>query len=314
MASFDPNSKVPQFGSWTVDDNIGYTAYFETARKGKPGGPLVNPNDPQMNRDVPPPFRPTPQARPTKPESKQPKFGEWDEEEDVPYTAYFENPRKGVTNPNDPQMNRDLAPPARPKEEPKQPKFGDWDAGEEVPYTAYFEVNARKGKTNPNEPQMNRDVGPTAASKPVSRVDNVSGRSSGSQPQPNAVKFSGGPRSVEQSPIHPRAGGRGGGGSQPSSFDSVQGTPGRAKPKTPLRGAQNPVGGGASIPAFGDWNKNPSQADGYTVVFDQLQKDRRGGPGTTPSRDASSTPYNNNNTPGRKPKITFAGPIMYVKN
>lgn len=44
--------------------------------------------------------------------SHVPKFGNWDSEEDVPYTAYFEKARKGrstkMINPNDPEENPDL--------------------------------------------------------------------------------------------------------------------------------------------------------------------------------------------------------------
>ena len=40
-----------------------------------------------------------------------PKFGNWESEENVPYTAYFEKARKGrggkIINPNDPQENLD---------------------------------------------------------------------------------------------------------------------------------------------------------------------------------------------------------------
>lgn len=46
--------------------------------------------------------------------SNVPKFGNWEGEENVPYTAYFEKARKGraapgsrVTNPNDPEYNSD---------------------------------------------------------------------------------------------------------------------------------------------------------------------------------------------------------------
>ncbi|XP_048504284.1 uncharacterized protein LOC104899541 isoform X2 [Beta vulgaris subsp. vulgaris] len=44
--------KVPQFGAWKEGDNDGvYTAYFENARKYK-AGPVLDPVEPQLNRDV----------------------------------------------------------------------------------------------------------------------------------------------------------------------------------------------------------------------------------------------------------------------
>ncbi|KAA8548382.1 hypothetical protein F0562_000066 [Nyssa sinensis] len=49
--------------------------------------------------------------------SQVPKFGNWESEENVPYTVYFDKARKsragGKTNPNDPQDNSNL-PPVQP--------------------------------------------------------------------------------------------------------------------------------------------------------------------------------------------------------
>lgn len=44
---------VPQFGKWDIEDSIPYTAYFDTARQGKFGGKMINPNDPLENPDSP---------------------------------------------------------------------------------------------------------------------------------------------------------------------------------------------------------------------------------------------------------------------
>ncbi|KAL8143803.1 hypothetical protein V2J09_016835, partial [Rumex salicifolius] len=172
-------SKVPKFGSWE-NGEVAYTACFEVARKGNGGGPIVNPNDIQMNRDVPhsapPPNRPKANPKPQQ-QQIQPKFGAWDEGDDVPYTQVFEYKGRKA-NPNEPQMNRDVGPTQQhPKPPPKQhqppPKFGAWEGGDEVPYTQIFE---NKSKPNPSEPQMNRDVGPTRQPKEP-------------QPKPQVVKF-----------------------------------------------------------------------------------------------------------------------------
>ncbi|CAH8383654.1 unnamed protein product [Eruca vesicaria subsp. sativa] len=61
--------------------------------------------------------------------STVPKFGNWEGEENVPYTAYFEKARKGrapggrVMNPNDPEDNSDSQSqaPSRPKPEEVDP-------------------------------------------------------------------------------------------------------------------------------------------------------------------------------------------------
>uniref|UniRef100_A0A1D1YE61 RPM1-interacting protein 4 n=1 Tax=Anthurium amnicola TaxID=1678845 RepID=A0A1D1YE61_9ARAE len=43
---------VPKFGNWESDGNVPYTQYFDNARKGKGVGKMVNPNDPQLSKDV----------------------------------------------------------------------------------------------------------------------------------------------------------------------------------------------------------------------------------------------------------------------
>jgi RPM1-interacting protein 4 len=45
-------SHVPQFGNWESGDNVPYTVYFDKARKGRGGGKMVNPNDPEENPDL----------------------------------------------------------------------------------------------------------------------------------------------------------------------------------------------------------------------------------------------------------------------
>ncbi|GAB4830241.1 hypothetical protein Ancab_040678 [Ancistrocladus abbreviatus] len=45
------NSKVPKFGAWEGGEDVAYSTYFENARKNKTRGQM-NPNEPQMNRDV----------------------------------------------------------------------------------------------------------------------------------------------------------------------------------------------------------------------------------------------------------------------
>lgn len=45
-------SHVPKFGNWESEENVPYTAYFDKARKGKSGGKMINPNDPEENPDI----------------------------------------------------------------------------------------------------------------------------------------------------------------------------------------------------------------------------------------------------------------------
>ncbi|KAD4584363.1 hypothetical protein E3N88_21964 [Mikania micrantha] len=43
---------VPKFGNWENEGNALYTTYFNEARKGKAGGKMINPNDPQENPEM----------------------------------------------------------------------------------------------------------------------------------------------------------------------------------------------------------------------------------------------------------------------
>lgn len=107
-------AKLPQFGAWDNGDNVGYTVYFENARKNK----TVEPTKAESQAQA--------QARPAtiKPEtqearSKMPQFGAWNEGENVAYTAYFDNARKNKNDglgatPVEPQLNPDAADRGRP--------------------------------------------------------------------------------------------------------------------------------------------------------------------------------------------------------
>ncbi|KAL9263905.1 RPM1-interacting protein 4-like protein [Drosera capensis] len=45
-------SKVPQFGAWHGEEDVAYTVYFDEARKNKNQGQMINPNEPQLYRDL----------------------------------------------------------------------------------------------------------------------------------------------------------------------------------------------------------------------------------------------------------------------
>ncbi|KAL8160601.1 hypothetical protein V2J09_002138, partial [Rumex salicifolius] len=202
---FMAQSKVPKFGAWESEEDMGYTVRFDTVRKGNPGGPRTNPYD-----DIQP-----------KPKKKQPEFGAWEDgEEEVPYTQFFENKGKTKASP------------------PREPQMS-YNVGPIQPIKAVQGGDYRKG--NPNTRPTNAGESRAAASQGVKFVE----------------------ASSKQSPLHP--GGR-----------NAHVAP-RQRPQAT-----------ATVPVFGDWNTNPTQADGYTVVFKKLQEDKRNGNvssvDTTPSR------------------------------
>lgn len=247
-------SKVPQFGAWESEDNVGYTVRFETVRKGNnPGGPIINPNELLANQVAS--STPPPPPHQTKPKQKQPEFGAWDEEEEVPYTQYFENRGgKGKASPSEPQMNYNVAPTPPVKAAP---------GGE------FRKADPRQGSTNTRSNDYHRP--------------NNGGRGTNSV-EPQGVKFV----EPKQSPLHPAAAGRGRGTTPVGP---------RHRPQ-PTAGPSPGRAGGASVPVFGDWNNNPTQADGYTVVFNKLQEDKRNG--NVPSVD--TTPTRPHYTPSRPTK------------
>ncbi|KAI4340315.1 hypothetical protein MLD38_025165 [Melastoma candidum] len=60
---------VPQFGKWDSAQNAAYTVYFDQARKGRTGGRVINPNDPEENPDLLPRDAAAPEVRAPSPQA-----------------------------------------------------------------------------------------------------------------------------------------------------------------------------------------------------------------------------------------------------
>ncbi|KAK8506048.1 hypothetical protein V6N13_002703 [Hibiscus sabdariffa] len=219
--------------------------------------------------------------------SRVPKFGTWESEGIVPYTAYFDKAREGrnagkIVNPNDPQESPELhqehvaptrAPPAsRPKPESDEP-------------VGRNENGNRRASGDSTPSRYGRGVNSGEATKRSTRA------SIGSE------------NSIDKSPLHHQAWGTGRSSmvspawEGKTSYDSSHGTPGRSKMRPSARGNESPDKG-AAVPKFGDWDeKNPSTADGYTHIFNLVREERNNGGNATPGE---RSPYNN--TPrNRKP-------------
>ncbi|CAN1269571.1 RPM1-interacting protein 4 [Linum perenne] len=184
--------------------------------------------------------------------SHVPKFGNWESDDNVPYTAYFDKARKGRTggkmiNPNDPMENPDLLVEQTPSAPPKQQAVGS--------------PNRRAGSERPGG---GRGSG---------------GGSGGGRP---ARHSAGSDNSFEKSPLHPhaRVSGRGSGAPSPvwegkSSQENSHSTPGRSRMRP--KGDESPDQSSA-VPKFGDWDENnPASADGYTHIFNKVREERLGG-------------------------------------
>ncbi|KAK8654124.1 hypothetical protein V6N13_128099 [Hibiscus sabdariffa] len=233
--------------------------------------------------------------------SRVPKFGTWESEGNVPYTAYFNKAREGrnggkIVNPNDPQESPELHQepvghgPRRSREEGELKQYADSPARNE---------NGNRRASGDSTPsRYGRGVGSGEATKRFTRA------SIGSE------------NSIDKSPLHHQA--RGAGRSSmvspawegKTSYDSSHGTPGRSKMRPSARGNGSPDKG-AAVPKFGDWDeKNPSSADGYTHIFNLVREERNNGGNATPGE---RSPYNN--TPrNRKPtnghaKVCFSADL-----
>lgn len=238
-----------------------------------------------------------------------PKFGNWESEDNVPYTVYFEKARKGrggkMINPNDPQENPDAfskMPPSYPAPAPPPPRT---KAQAEEP------MGHGAARTTRDQRRMSREDGNHRqfAESPA-RTDNTSRRTSGdhsSQQHYGHGSNSGRPsrpsagseHSFEKSPLHPhyQAKLRGPGGGSPAregknSYDSSHGTPTRSRMK-PVTRADGSPDRGAAVPRFGEWDeKNPQSADNFTHIFNQVREERHTGSSNAPGAKFES-PYHN---------------------
>lgn len=252
--------------------------------------------------------------------SHVPKFGNWESEENVPYTAYFDKARKGRTggkmiNPNDPQENPDLvsdyaapdqAPPFRAKAPPEEA------AGQGAVRQAHEHRTSREEsdlKQFSNSPARNENLNRRASYDPAPQRYGGRGPSFGEAHKRPARYSIGSENSMEQSPIHnhARISGRNSGAPSPSwegknSNEGIQGTPGRSRLRP--KGDESPDKG-AAVPKFGDWDENnPSSADGYTHIFNKVREEKQIGEGKMPGMPTeSSNAYVRKQTPSDSAKF-----------
>ncbi|KAM7521830.1 hypothetical protein LguiA_011732 [Lonicera macranthoides] len=238
--------------------------------------------------------------------SHVPKFGNWEGEDNVPYTVYFDKARKDRTggkmiNPNDPQENPGMFPNMPP------------------PAQAQAPAPAPPARREPAEPVVGRRAVRPTHEHHSSKEDVVDlkqyagspahGGAAGAAQQRRGAHGSGSGRpvrtsagseqSIDRSPLHPHyqakvTGGRGSGSPAAegkNSYESSHGTPGRSRMK-PNRGDESPDKG-AAVPRFGEWDENnPSSADNYTHIFNKVREARHnvGSPQISMENESS---YNN---------------------
>ncbi|CAN1767496.1 RPM1-interacting protein 4 [Linum perenne] len=179
--------------------------------------------------------------------SHVPKFGNWESDDNVPYTAYFDKARKGRTggkmiNPNDPMENPDLLVEQTPSAPPKVRV-----ESEEPPAGQVRRTHERRRSREDNEFKQQAVGSPNrrAGSERPGGGRGSGGGSGGGRP---ARHSAGSDNSFEKSPLHPHA--------------RVSGRPDQS----------------SAVPKFGDWDENnPASADGYTHIFNKVREERLGG-------------------------------------
>jgi RPM1-interacting protein 4 len=241
--------------------------------------------------------------------SHVPKFGNWESEENVPYTAFFDKARKGRTggkmiNPNDPEENPDIlpndsasaqGPTSRARAEPEEPIRQGAGRSADERRTSREDDDLRQFT---DSPALNENLGTRATNESAYQRQGGRGVTPGETHRRPARPSIGSENSVERSPLHrqARASARDSGVNSPSwegktSYDGSHGTPGRSRLKPATRGDETPDKG-AAVPKFGEWDENnPASADGFTHIFNKVREERQTGVGRVPG--PNETPYNN---------------------
>ncbi|XP_056690930.1 RPM1-interacting protein 4 isoform X2 [Spinacia oleracea] len=196
-----------------------------------------------------------------------PKFGNWETEEDIPYTAYFENPRRVSSSEK-----------VNPNKSPDNPNL-----------VSRFE--ARRGSEKQEHMVKQEDGEHNVRSYDSPSRPNGGRRASVNSPKRVARINGGGFRSADNSPMHPHYQAKKGSTvSSPSrerkgpsdgngNLGLAPSTPGRSRLRTVVRGNETPDRG-ASVPKFGEWDEtDPSSADGFTHIFNKVKEERHGSTG-----------------------------------
>lgn len=178
--------------------------------------------------------------------SNVPKFGNWENDDNVPYTVYFEKARKNkggkMINPNDPMENPDMFPDA----DPPPPPPANHRAQPDEP-NGRGPVGARPERRVSKEEDAEFHQPNNSSENPGQRTGNESSYGGRGQRAARPARPSAGSeQSFDRSPLHPHhqakvMGGRGGGSPawEGKSRDSSHGTPGRSALRPTSRGDES---------------------------------------------------------------------------
>nr|GEX31425.1 RPM1-interacting protein 4-like isoform X2 [Tanacetum cinerariifolium] len=189
--------------------------------------------------------------------SQVPKFGNWEDQEEVPYTAYFERAtkdRNAKTTPQflDPSSNN--GPSFKNQEESKVKNREFTKSQLEILKDQDSPRANQKSRISQEEVDLRYSTESSTNPKRVSRQSVGSNHSFG-----NNVSLS-----------------------SEGSYGAASSTPGRSRLRQGTRGDETPDDGPV-IPKFGDWDDNdPTSGERYTQVFNKVREDKHGGGGKSP--------------------------------
>lgn len=193
-----------------------------------------------------------------------PKFGNWDNDGNVPYTLYFDNARKGKggkpMNPNDPVEN---------------PEAFSSSVVAPSPNRSFDQGRPALPPASP-PPAHHHERRPSDAPAPAPPLSPYHRNAGGEPPRRGPGGGRAGGYSVEQSaapsPLHPYGQSRAE-YSDGSGYGLVANSVDRSRARGASRGNETPTRGSA-VPKFGDWDSNPASADGYTHIFNKVREEK----------------------------------------
>ncbi|KAL2923334.1 RPM1-interacting protein 4 [Bienertia sinuspersici] len=223
-----------------------------------------------------------------------PKFGNWDTEENISYTTYFENARRVSSsekvNPNSSPDNSKLG--ARKGTEATRVKHNHIVRQEDV------------GLPRPYDSPLRHDVGRKAS------VNTRPGAVSSDTPK-RAARANGGVKiGAKGSPVSSPSSEKK--GSSEGAHGLAPSTPGRSRLRSVPRGNETPDRG-ASVPKFGEWDEtDPSSAEGFTHIFNKVKEERHGSVGKTPDTATRTQQHSDSHKHYRskKSKLTVLVPLF----
>ncbi|KAJ0092660.1 hypothetical protein Patl1_26014 [Pistacia atlantica] len=204
--------------------------------------------------------------------SQVPKFGNWENADNVPYTAYFEKARSNRSvkkNSNNTRGNLDMSSdnlsPVQAPPFQMEIKSGS-QKGQEALRKKHVQELKPRGCVSSND-------SPKKATRQNVRSDH---RIEHSALAKNHQARVGGKGSGISSPLWPRK------SSTEGSNNLAPLNPGRSQMRSVTRGNDTP-NHSAAVPKFGDWDEsNPASADGFTHAFDKVRKEKLNGNGMEP--------------------------------